>query len=94
MPGGGVGRRWSPLPGASREVAEAMLRGEGLRAEAGTYAFVDGNAMGGIGVVLVNQAESGPGLLGPRACPDGLRRLRAGCEHESRHAPEDHRGDR
>jgi arylsulfatase A-like enzyme len=37
-----------------------MLRGEGLRLEPGAYAFVDGNAMGGIGVVLVEQGESGP----------------------------------
>lgn len=44
----------------SRAVAEAMLRGEGLRLEPGAYAFVDGNAMGGIGVVLVEQGESGP----------------------------------
>jgi ribonuclease HI len=45
---------------ASRAVAEAMLRGEGLRLQPGAYAFVDGNAMGGIGVVLVEQGESGP----------------------------------
>lgn len=44
----------------NRAVAEAMLRGEGLRLEPGAYAFVDGNAMGGIGVVLVEQGESGP----------------------------------
>jgi ribonuclease HI len=45
---------------SSREIAEAMLRGDGVRLEAGAYAFVDGNAMGGIGVVLVEQGESGP----------------------------------
>ena len=45
---------------SSRAVAEAMLRGEGLRLEPGVYAFVDGNAMGGIGVVLVEQEGSGP----------------------------------
>jgi ribonuclease HI len=45
---------------SSREVAEAMLRGDGLRLDPGAYAFVDGNAMGGIGVVLVEQGESGP----------------------------------
>jgi hypothetical protein len=45
---------------SSRAVAEAMLRGDGVRLEPGTYAFVDGNAMGGIGVVLVEQGESGP----------------------------------
>ena len=45
---------------SSRAVAEAMLRGDGLRLEPGVYAFVDGNAMGGIGVVLVEQGASGP----------------------------------
>jgi ribonuclease HI len=44
---------------SSREIAEAMLRGDGLRLEPGTYAFVDGNAMGGIGVVLAEQGEAG-----------------------------------
>lgn len=43
---------------SNREVAEAMLRGDGLRLEPGRYAFVDGNAMGGIGVVLVEQAAA------------------------------------
>jgi ribonuclease HI len=45
---------------ASREAAEAMLRGEGVRLEPGTYAFVDGNAMGGIGVVLVEHRKGEP----------------------------------
>ncbi|HEY7141923.1 MAG TPA: ribonuclease H family protein [Methylomirabilota bacterium] len=45
---------------SSRAVAEAMLRGEGLRLEPGAYAFVDGNGMGGIGAVLVEQGEAGP----------------------------------
>ena len=45
---------------SSREVAQAMLRGEGLRLEPGAYAFVDGNAMGGIGVVMVAQTASEP----------------------------------
>jgi ribonuclease HI len=44
---------------SSRAVAEAMLRGEGLQLEPGNYAFVDGNAMGGIGVVLVELGPSG-----------------------------------
>ena len=52
---------------SSRVVAEAMLRGEGLRLEPGAYAFVDGNAMGGIGVVLVEQGESGPASVRERA---------------------------
>jgi ribonuclease HI len=56
----------SGVPGAryqgvtSRAIAEAMLQGEGLRLEPGAYAFIDGNAMGGIGVVLVEQPPSGP----------------------------------
>jgi ribonuclease HI len=52
---------------SSRAVAEAMLRGEGLRLEPGAYAFVDGNAMGGIGVVLVEQGESGPASVRERS---------------------------
>jgi ribonuclease HI len=52
---------------SSRAVAEAMLRGEGLRLEPGVYAFVDGNAMGGIGVVLVEQGASGPASVRERA---------------------------
>ena len=55
---GKAGARYQAVSG--REVAEAMLRGEGLRLEPGSYAFVDGNAMGGIGVVLVEQAEGEP----------------------------------
>jgi ribonuclease HI len=39
----------------SRAQAEALLSGEGLRLTPGRYAFVDGNAMGGIGVVLVER---------------------------------------
>ena len=55
---GVAGARYQAV--ASRAVAEAMLSGEGLRLEPGAYAFVDGNAMGGIGVVLVEQGDSGP----------------------------------
>lgn len=44
---------------ASREVAEAMLRGEGPRLAPGLYGFVDGNHLGGVGVVLVERAEGG-----------------------------------
>ena len=51
----------------SRAVAEAMLRGEGLQLKRGAYAFVDGNAMGGIGVVLVEQGEAGPVSVCERA---------------------------
>ena len=42
----------------SRELAEAMLRGEPVVLPPGRYAFVDGNHMGGIGVVLV-EADAG-----------------------------------
>lgn len=68
----GIYRTWAEckaatagVPGAryqavsSREAAEAMLRGEAIRLPPGTYAFVDGNHMGGIGVVLVEQPEGG-----------------------------------
>jgi len=39
----------------SRERAEAMLRGEGTELEPGLYAFVDGNHLGGVGVVVVRR---------------------------------------
>ena len=41
-------------------LAEALLRGDEVRLPPGRYAFVDGNHMGGIGVVLVDQREAGP----------------------------------
>jgi hypothetical protein len=76
----GIYRTWeecraavSGVPGAryqgvsTREAAEAMLRGDGLRLEPGTYAFVDGNAMGGIGVVVVEQGAAGPVSVRERA---------------------------
>ena len=43
----------------SREQAEAMLRGEGTELEPGLYAFVDGNHLGGVGVVIVERAANG-----------------------------------
>jgi len=43
---------------SSRAQAEALLSGEGLRLVPGRYAFVDGNAMGGVGVVLVERDET------------------------------------
>ena len=43
----------------SREQAEAMLRGEGTELEPGLYAFVDGNHLGGVGVVIVERAVNG-----------------------------------
>src|SRR5262249_62343729 len=39
----------------SREQAEAMLRGEGGELEPGLYAFIDGNHLGGVGVVIVRR---------------------------------------
>jgi ribonuclease HI len=44
---------------ASREIADAMLRGDPVVLPPGTWAFVDGNHMGGIGVVLVDQPADG-----------------------------------
>jgi hypothetical protein len=44
---------------ASREQAEAMLRGEGTVLGPGVYAFVDGNHLGGVGVVLVERPDDG-----------------------------------
>jgi len=38
----------------------AIVQGDGIRLEPGLFAFVDGNAMGGIGVVLVEQREAEP----------------------------------
>ena len=40
---------------ASRERAEAMLRGDGTVLAPGLWAFVDGNHLGGIGVVIVRK---------------------------------------
>ena len=40
---------------ASREQAEAMLRGEGTALTPGLWAFVDGNHLGGVGVVIVQK---------------------------------------
>lgn len=54
---GVAGARYQAV--SSRSVAEAMLRGEGVSLSPGTWAFVDGNHMGGIGVVLVEARESG-----------------------------------
>jgi ribonuclease HI len=45
---------------ASRAQAEAMLRGEGATLTPGLYAFVDGNHLGGVGVVLVDAAAEEP----------------------------------
>src|SRR5262245_28622585 len=42
---------------ASREQAEAMLRGEARELSAGLFGFVDGNHLGGVGVVLVERRD-------------------------------------
>lgn len=45
------GARYQSVP--SRALAESMLRGEGAALTPGLWAFVDGNHLGGVGVVLV-----------------------------------------
>lgn len=40
---------------AAREHAEAMLRGKGTALTPGLWAFVDGNHLGGVGVVIVRK---------------------------------------
>lgn len=37
----------------TRSAAEAILRGESVTLPAGVYAFIDGNHLGGVGVVFV-----------------------------------------
>jgi ribonuclease H-related protein len=51
------GARYQAVP--SRERAEAILRGEEVRLPPGAYAFVDGNHLGGVGVVFVKQRADG-----------------------------------
>ena len=58
---GVAGARYQAV--GSRAQAEAMLRGDAVVLLPGRYAFVDGNHMGGIGVVWVEQAESGPAAV-------------------------------
>ena len=48
---------------ASRAQAEAMLRGEGAALAPGLYAFVDGNHLGGVGVVLVEATAEEPAVI-------------------------------
>jgi ribonuclease HI len=48
---------------ASRALAEAMLRGEGSALPPGFYAFVDGNHLGGVGVVLVDARGDEPSVV-------------------------------
>jgi len=47
---------------ATREQAESMLRGEGTSLPPGRYAFVDGNHLGGVGVVLVDATKAEPSV--------------------------------
>ncbi len=54
---GVAGARYQAV--SSRALAEAMLRGEPVVLPPGHHAFVDGNAMGGVGVVLVDQGDDG-----------------------------------
>jgi hypothetical protein len=44
---------------ASRELAEAMLRGEGVELSPGLHGFIDGNHLGGVGVVIVERTATG-----------------------------------
>jgi len=48
---------------ASRAQAEAMLRGEGTALTPGLYAFVDGNHLGGVGVVIVEASGDEPTVV-------------------------------
>src|SRR5438552_16957275 len=50
---GVLGARYQSV--ASRDLAEAMLRGEGTALTPGLWAFVDGNHLGGVGVVIVEK---------------------------------------
>jgi ribonuclease H-related protein len=45
---------------STRAQAEAMLRGEGAALTRGLYAFVDGNHLGGVGVVVVDATGEEP----------------------------------
>ncbi len=46
----------------SREKAEALLNGRGVRLDPGRYGFRDGNAAGGVGIVFVNQPDKGEAI--------------------------------
>ena len=48
---------------ATRAQAEAMLRGEGTALGPGLYAFVDGNHLGGVGVVVVDATGESPEVV-------------------------------
>ncbi len=72
---------------ASREKAEAMLNGSGVILPSGIWAFSDGNAAGGVGVVLVEQGSEGSLSVSEASITvdevfrdAGLRRLGSGAE--------------
>jgi len=46
----------------SRTEAEAILRGESITLLIGTYAFIDGNHLGGVGIVFVKQRQGPPAI--------------------------------
>jgi ribonuclease HI len=48
---------------ADRAQAEAMLRGEGGALPPGLYAFVDGNHLGGVGLVVVEAGDEEPRVV-------------------------------
>ena len=54
---GVAGARYQAV--SSHEEAIAMLEGDGIVLTPGVYAFVDGNAQGGVGVILVEQQLQG-----------------------------------
>jgi hypothetical protein len=46
----------------NRSEAEAILRGESVTLPLGTYAFIDGNHLGGVGIVFVKQRHGPPAV--------------------------------
>jgi ribonuclease HI len=58
---GVTGARYQAV--ATRAQAEAMLRGEGAALTPGLYAFVDGNHLGGVGVVVVDATGQEPAVV-------------------------------
>jgi ribonuclease HI len=46
----------------TRNEAEAILRGESVTLPLGTYAFIDGNHLGGVGIVFVKQRHGAPAV--------------------------------
>jgi hypothetical protein len=58
-------------------VTEALLAGTGAALAPGPYAFVDGNHLGGVGVILVEARSDEPWTVA-RGCLVGHGRLRWG----------------